>query len=167
MHRFFDSQDCSRREQVNSSLSKLIALGRIARIRIENLAKNEEGPEDLTGYCAVGSRYLERLSIENEVHPIFVVGLFKTYHRLTDQYILKSGHAWLEYDGNIVDITATQFKNSTSRVIRNFDKRVYTSVITNPHYEKQYVGFRAIEEAQNWYEEDIDWICDKAKNLQL
>ena len=53
---------------------------------------------DLTGGCGIGSVILTRILRRAGLRPVLVLGTFE-----------RSPHVWVELDGEIVDITATQF----------------------------------------------------------
>jgi hypothetical protein len=147
------------------ALSKLIPIAKTARKKIEKLAYIEGGHSDLAGYCGIAARYIELVANKNNIEVEFVAGQFNSYVRTIDVYRQHSGHCWLECDGYIVDITATQFKDVVSKVKRNFGKKIYTSVINNPHYKKDLVGDAAKKCVAMWYEEAIDYVVSKADRI--
>lgn len=149
------------------ALSKLIALARIARHKVEVLSFIEGGPPSLQGYCGIAARYLELLANKENIYPEFVVGHFRSYNRILDTYGWRSGHSWIEFDGNIIDITATQFKNVVSKIDRNFGIKVYVCRNTNPHYHKEKSKIDAIESVSKWYSEPIEEICNKIDEVSL
>lgn len=149
----------------SASLSKLITLAKIARQKTETLSRIERGVPNLTGYCGVASKYLETLANKNGIYPQFVAGIFQSYNRIIDRYGLVSGHSWLEHDGYIIDITATQFRNVVSKVERNFNKKVYICRTTNPHYKKTCVGGEAKLRVRSWYMETLEEICEKIEEV--
>ena len=146
-------------------LSKLIAIAKTARHKIEALAIVEGGPHNLMGYCGVAARYIELLANKQNIHPIFVCGYFNSYYRTLDKYNNISGHCWIELDDYIVDITATQFKKASTKINRDFGKKVYVSTANNPHYTMYAIGNTAKNIVKAWYVEPIDEICNKADML--
>lgn len=149
------------------SLSRLLQLAKVARHKFEKLSEIESGPANLAGYCGVASKYLEILAVDENIPVEYVSGLFKSYNRIIDVYQSKSGHSWLEHDGYIIDITATQFKNVITKVDRDFGKKIYVCRNTNPHYEKINIGAAATEEVGEWYEEPLEEIIEKADLLNI
>jgi len=157
--------------QVPTPLSKLITLARTARAHIEWLAKSEYkevGYADweaatVEGYCGIAAAYLERLANQNGLHPIYCIGTFKSYCRLIGTYQALSGHAWIKYHDHIIDITASQFANTESRIERDFNKRVYVCKSTNPHFSEFAVGPNAKQMVSSWYVETLDELCDKTE----
>jgi hypothetical protein len=147
------------------ALSKLIILARTARKKIETLSQVEGGPSNLAGYCGVAARYLELLANKENISPEFVAGSFKTYSRILDTYHIASGHTWIEYDGYIVDITATQFKNVVSKIDRNFSQKIYVCRNNNPHYSKELIGDIAKRCVRMWYCETLEEICQKINEV--
>lgn len=145
----------------SAELSKLISLARIARKKVEALAQVERGPYHLMGYCGVASRYLELIANQEKLSPAFVSGEFMAYNRIIDVYGLVSGHSWLELDGYIIDITATQFKNVISKVDRDFNQKVYVCRTSNPHYKTISYGDDAKRQVGTWYVEPLEEICQK------
>jgi hypothetical protein len=146
-------------------LSKLITVAKTARHKIEALAVVEGGQPHLMGYCAIAARYIEMLANKQNIRPIFVCGYFNSYCRVLDEYSGISGHCWVELDDYIVDITATQFKNTPTKINRDFGKKVYVSTAINPHYTMYAIGNTAKNIVKAWYVEPIDEICDKADTL--
>jgi len=146
-------------------LSKVISLARIARQRIEILARIENGPPHLQGYCGVAAQYIRLLAQRQGIHPDFVVGHFRSYNRILDEYHWRSGHAWVEFDGHIIDITATQFRNVVSKIDRDLSVKVYVCRSTNPHYFKEFSNEDALEKMPEWYTEPLEEICDKIERL--
>lgn len=90
---------------------------------------------DLTGACAIGSVIMVRLLRRMGLAPVLVVG---TYESKTTS----SPHAWVELDGEIIDVTATQFgRHLPSVLFAGTDDDRYTSV---------HRGRAAIVETQRW-----------------
>src|SRR5271166_751018 len=147
------------------SVRRLISYGVKARRDIERLARIEDipGGDMLGGYCAIGSRYLAVMA--EDLRPTFCLGTFSEYTRITDRYKMVSGHAWLELDGYIVDITASQFTHIHSKVARNFGQKVYVSRANNPHYKKTHSGAAALKMVAKWHEMSLDDLCIKVQAL--
>jgi hypothetical protein len=145
-----------------ASLSRLLVLAKQTRTKFEKLSQIENGPANLAGYCGVASKYLESLAVKENIPVEFISGIFRSYNRMIDVYQSKSGHSWIEHDGYIVDVTATQFKHIPTKIHRDFSKKIYVCRITNPHYEKLNAGRDATEEVTSWYEESLEEICEKA-----
>jgi hypothetical protein len=144
-----------------SQLIQLLKIAEIARCRIELLAKHEQGPSNLTGYCGIASRYLQKLANAQGIFPKFICGTFRFYNRIFDKYLTWSGHSWLELNDVIVDITATQFKDVKTKVNRSFGNPVYYSSNSNPHYLKYSDGMEAIRLVESWYEENLGELLTK------
>jgi hypothetical protein len=149
----------------SGTLLNLIAIAKIARRRVEILSRIEDGPTNLSGYCGAAARYLELLSNDKGIFPTFVSGTFNYYNRMLGTYNLLSGHAWLEHEGYILDITATQFREAYTKINRNFNKKVYICKDNNPHYKKEKIGHEAKLDVRNWYDETLDEICEKIERL--
>lgn len=149
----------------SQSLGKLITLARLARKKLEVLSRIEGGQPHLQGYCGIASRYLEVLAAREDVCPEFIVGHFRQYNRITEEYIWHSGHSWVEHDGHIIDITATQFKNAISKVDRDFGKKVYISRNTNPHYFKELCGEEAVKQVRTWYLDTFEHVIAKMDKI--
>lgn len=147
-------------------LLRLISLAKFARKEIEHLSAIERGSKFLTGYCGIASRYLESIANKENIFPEFVGGSFLSYNRINNEYESISGHTWIEYKDYIVDITATQFKNVSFKVNRNFNK-VYVCRATNPHYAKDWTGNIAKHYVGGWYEESLEDLCNKVNNISL
>src|SRR5258708_14104872 len=145
----------------SNTLYKLIVIARTARKRIEYLSEVEGGPANLAGYGGVAARYVELLANEYGIYPEFVAGSFRAYNRVTDTYRNISGHTWIEHEGHIIDITATQFRNVVSKIGRDYSQKVYVCKSTNQHYDKELVGDEAKRCVRMWYVEPIDEICEK------
>lgn len=146
-------------------LSKLISLARIARKRIEVLSEVEGGRSHLAGYCGIASLYLEKLANKEDIFPQFIAGEFRNYNRILGTYNTSSGHVWLELDEYIIDITSTQFRNAITKIDRNFNKKVYISKDSNPHYLKLLVGDGAKKTIRMWYVEPLEEICQKVDKV--
>lgn len=146
-------------------LSKLLKLAKVTRSRIENLSKVEGGSSNLAGYCAVAARHLQLLADGENLRPVFVSGLFMGYNRILGTYGQICGHAWVEFEDYIVDITATQFKKVVTKIDRDFSKKIYLCKNSNPHYKKVYTGDAARKYARTWYCETLEEICEKADSL--
>lgn len=143
------------------SLNKLITLARFARKKLEVLSEVEGGPKNLCGYCTIGSLYLKNIAIKHNIQSTIVKGNFLRYNRILGTYELQSGHSWIELDGYIIDITATQFSNVVSRIERNFNQPVYVCRATSPHYKLLSTNEEAIMEMKTWYEEKLPELCEK------
>ena len=92
---------------------RLFKIAKKARALTEKFAKKHPDigyPEDLSCYCAIGSRILHLLAEKNGYELEFIQGyfgdVFDSDRKLTSSSI---NHCWLEYKGHVVDITATQF----------------------------------------------------------
>lgn len=149
------------------TLSKLITLAKFARKRIEILSRVENGPPHLQGYCGIAARYLELLAARENISPDFIVGHFRSFNRILNEYNWRSGHCWIEYEGYIIDTTATQFRNVITKVNRDFSKKVYISRNINPHYYKEAFGEDAVSKVRAWYCEPLEEICTKVDQLSF
>jgi hypothetical protein len=131
-------------------MNNLLTLAAKARQDVECLCKFEEGSEDLAGYCGIAAYYLHQLAKARGIETALVVGTF--YH--DDRDI--SGHAWIEYQDWIIDITATQF----AQYDRQFDRQIYVSDAENSFYHPFYVNKDAISCIGDWYqEENLELLC--------
>jgi hypothetical protein len=144
-----------------SSVRILANRGAIARRNVEALARKEAMPggETLRGYCAIASRHLWMMTLTTYIRPTFCAGMFREYDFINGEYKNISGHVWLEVEGHIVDITATQFAGVAGKVKRDFGKKVYVSRDDNPHYLKTHSGEKAFERVRHWHEAPLDSIC--------
>jgi len=147
------------------ALSKLITLARTARKKIEALSQVESGPAHLQGYCGIAARYIELLASKESISPDLVVGHFRSYNRILNEYCWRAGHCWIEYDGYIIDLTATQFRNVITKIDRDFSKKVYISRNNNPHYYKEAIGNDALDIVRSWYCEPLEEICAKVDDV--
>lgn len=76
--------------------------------------------DDLTGACAIGSAMLARLLRRVGYRATFVVGVYESGTK-------SSTHAWVELDGEIVDVTATQFgRHHPAVLLTDADDERYT-----------------------------------------
>lgn len=144
---------------------KLIYLAKIARKKVERLSALEGGPICLMGYCGIASLYLESMAKNNNIYTNFIVGQFRSYRRPLDSYRLLSGHVWLEYEDNIIDLTVTQFKNATSKIRRDFGKKVYVCKSNNPHYLKVDAGDGAKKIVETWHYEPFEELLEKVSAI--
>jgi len=149
------------------ALSKLIGLARIARHKIEVLSFIEGGPPSLQGYCGIAARYLEVLANKQNIKPEFISGHFRSYNRILNEYGVRSGHAWIEYEGHIIDVTVTQFRNVVTKIDRDFNQKVYVCKNTNPHYMRSHSGHEAFDKVRAWYGEPMEEICTKIDEVSL
>lgn len=146
----------------SKNLLKAISLAKQVRKKIEKLCEIERGHPDLAGYCGIASSYFVKQCKNENIDVLIVSGNFRNYSRIIDKYYFISGHAWAEYEDYIIDITATQFRQKiVSRIERNFNKKVYVSKISNPHYEKIKAGSLADDTIKTWYVEPIEEIFSK------
>lgn len=86
----------------DQELINLLRIAKIARKDIEALNLSLGDRMKMTGYCGIGSRWLQSLAASNGIKVDFVVGRF-----VSGRY--NSQHCWIEYRGIIIDITASQF----------------------------------------------------------
>lgn len=145
----------------SQELSRLISLAKIARQKVEALSYVENGPPHLQGYCGIASKYLQVLANREGINPQFVVGHFRSFYRPLGIYRWHAGHSWIEHENHIIDITATQFKNVSTKIERNFNIKVYVSVSTNPHYYEEHSNEEALRIVRNWYFEPMEEICNR------
>lgn len=89
---------------------------------------------DLECWCAISSELLYRELAKHGIPSTFVVGSYKGY-----------GHAWIEVNGCIVDITATQF---------GVTKRVYVVKNTNKKYNGKLFGKAAFNDVYTTWPAD-------------
>lgn len=78
--------------------------------------------KDMGGACGVASMHLLNLANKRGFNPTFVSGFFAGPKNIISK---SGGHCWIEYDGHIIDVTATQFCRSYNQihVVRNDNKR--------------------------------------------
>ena len=107
------------------------------RVRRALLALQRREPDifdrNLAGACALGSTMLFILLRAIGLRPAFVVGVY-----LDERH--RSTHAWLELDGEIVDVTATQFGH----------RPFFTTESEDDRYEPIYRGGRALDAVMRW-----------------
>lgn len=90
--------------------------------------------EDMAGACAIGSMILYRILRSIGLPAKFVVGWWaRGCHR--------SPHAWLELDGEIIDVTATQFGYRTAVLFTDAEDECY---------ERWRRGPAAIRQVNTW-----------------
>jgi hypothetical protein len=147
------------------SVNILARLGVEARRNVEALAFREAipGTESLKGYCAIAARHLWMMA--RDLNPVFCCGVFREYLPKKRTYKPISGHCWLELDGYIVDITATQFAGTQTKVFRHFGNKVYVSRADNPHYAISHSGEDAFERVRNWHQQPLDIIATSIFDL--
>jgi hypothetical protein len=99
-------------------MDSIKVLARKARKFTEQFAKEHPdigNPSDLNCYCAIGSWILFSLAEREGYSPKFVEGTYLFSNlRLMDEL----NHCWVEVDGIVCDITATQFGFSRKIMIR-------------------------------------------------
>lgn len=88
---------------------------------------------NLAGTCTVGSMIFFLVLRAIRLRPVFVVGVY-----LDDRH--ESPHAWLELDGEILDVTATQFGH----------RPFFTTDADDDRYEPIYRGARALFDVMHW-----------------
>ncbi len=109
-------------------------------------APNYSSPR-LSCYCAIASAYLcSRLRRLGYRSCFFVLGEYNGHD-----------HCWVELDGRIIDITATQFKGIT-RVVYIPDTE-----ISRRDYRKRYHGRAAIKQLKRWPREQVAFLNIKRK----
>lgn len=90
--------------------------------------------EDMAGACAIGSMILYKILRSIGLPATFVVGWWQRgCHR--------TPHAWLELDGEIIDVTATQFGYRTAVLFTDAE---------DDHYERFSRGPAAIRHVNAW-----------------
>lgn len=98
---------------------------------VENLTTMYHFPSDLGGACGICSFALKE-SIKkhySDAKPIVKSGYFNAPVRERD-------HCWLEVDGLIIDITATQFGNYEPIIITDINSKFYCDGTDIPHYKR-------------------------------
>jgi len=94
-------------------------IAKAARAEMEDFARQYDiggDPKDLNSYCAISSYFLSILARRLGFAAILVEGIAFDYEMASfidedgDNPDLDCNHCWVEYDGWIYDITATQFK---------------------------------------------------------
>lgn len=90
--------------------------------------------EDMAGACAIGSMILYKILRAIGLPATFVVGCYS-------RGIHRSSHAWLELDGEIIDVTATQFGYRTAVLFTDAE---------DDHYEQCKRGPLAIRIVNTW-----------------
>lgn len=93
---------------------------------------------DLTGACAIGSVIMTRLLRRMGLAPVFVVGVYESSTQ-------NSPHAWVELDGEIVDVTATQFGRHLPAVL-------FTGA-DDERYTESHRGRGALVQTNRWCKE--------------
>lgn len=133
----------------------LLGLSIYARRHVEILHRRINiGNRFLAGYCCIASRHLLALAQSYDIDVSFLCGWFIKKEK-------KAGHCWIERDGFIIDLTATQF---------GINKKVYVTESSNPNYCKFAEGNAAIENTRGWivhnqkyeqYQPELDEILKK------
>ncbi len=90
------------------------------RLAIENLTENDYGESSWfsqfpKGCCGDTCELLSKYLFENGIEAEFVNGVNDF-----------QWHAWLEYKGYIIDITADQFPEISDKVVIRLDKKWYS-----------------------------------------
>lgn len=90
------------------------------RVAIESMTKGEFGKSEWfsrfpRGCCGDSSELLSKYLMENGIKAEYVWGMNDN-----------QSHAWLEYNGYIIDITADQFPGIEERVLISTDKQWYS-----------------------------------------
>lgn len=137
---------------MTTAVQQLTVIARSARQSVERFAAHEgylTGDRSLRGYCAVASYLLYQRA--RHLRPQFCVGVFRQWNRVLERWSDRSGHAWIELDQRIIDITATQFFGTVGPIERDFSRPVYVCSARNPHYKLILRGRQAVENANGWY----------------
>lgn len=91
-------------------INSIIKLAKNLRPKLNSLAQYNMDDINLKGYCAVSSWLLMKEANKINLYPKLIVGHFNLIgdHNNTKY----CNHAWLQYYGKIIDVTATQFSVS-------------------------------------------------------
>lgn len=106
---------------------KLIA--KVARKAIERFAKDHDDIgriRDLECYCAIGSYFLCMVARKFGYHLTLIEGVAYDQSSPND-----TNHCWVQYQGKVIDITATQFGYTSKVRIVNIANKDYTVVRAN------------------------------------
>ena len=118
----------------DEKLQVLIKVAKRARRDLEVLNLLSGGNLNMTGYCGVGSRWLQRLAHKKGIDIDFIVGKY-------NDHIVSSDHCWVQYNGYIIDITATQF---------GFVDRIIVLKDNDFRYTCRLKNIKAIVAMKNW-----------------
>lgn len=130
----------------HTNLKRLIKLAHKVRNEVETHANHHYKPDTLAGACGTSSFKLMMEARRNGIKTRMVSGF---YYASAQQRKKRDGHphCWIEYDGNIIDITATQF-----RFVSNSNK---VSVI--PKSSARYEKNKEMRTLKNAWEDIAEW----------
>jgi len=107
------------------SVIQLVTLcdyGAEIRTTLETLSLLKKGHiHGMAGYCGIGSLLLHKAASSVNIKTDFILGTFKT----SKESKKLSGHCWVEFENNIIDVTASQF---------GMESRVYVSTLEDDRY---------------------------------
>ena len=114
----------------HTNLKRLIKLAHKVRIEVETHAGHHYPPNSLRGGCATTSIKLMKEARSNDIKVRMAYGF---YYSTMKQKKKSDGHHhwWIEYDGHIIDATATQFR------FVPFSEKVVVCSAKSAHYEKR------------------------------
>ena len=144
-------------KQMRTNLNILISLAQEVRKEIEALAKyNKKYSYSLEGFCTISSyRLLEKCKM-NGIFPTFTTGYFSVYDDDSLKKYCYCNHAWVEFYGKIIDITASQFSEPGLR----FDD-VHITNINDKMYNALFYGKDAFDNLRLWPERQNP-LCDNS-----
>ena len=124
----------SQKDIEDKELKLLFKVAKRARRDLEVLNLINKDNLNMIGYCGIGARWLQHLAKRKGMKVDFIIG------RYNDE-INSSHHCWVEYDGYIIDITATQF---------GFSDNISLIDETDYRYNKTAKNSKAIRLMKNW-----------------
>ena len=114
---------------MQDKIDTIISLAKILRPKLNSLAIYNNDNSNLGGYCAVSSYLLTKEANRIKLYPKLVLGHFD-YDGAHSEDKHWCNHAWIQYYGNIIDLTATQF----SRYDRKDFKHVHITSVRDKMY---------------------------------
>ena len=113
---------------MEKNLKTLTNFGAQIRTNLEVLSLlKKNNINGMAGYCAVGSLLLHRVAEIHSIKTNFILGVFKQ----TPHSKKKSGHCWLEFEDNILDITASQFGIKNRIFVTKLNDLRYKVIVKN------------------------------------
>lgn len=99
---------------------------------------------DLTGGCGIGAVVLVRILRRAGLRPELILGTFE-----------RNPHAWVEVDGEIVDVTATQFGKLPAVLIEEKDDDRYNALWSGREARRALRRWGKIDGVQRWQCPDL------------
>lgn len=113
------------------NLKRLIKLAHKVRKEVQEHASHHYPSENLWGACGTASFKLMKEARYNGIKVRLVHGFYYSTEKQSKKRDGQS-HCWIEYDGHIIDVTATQFRFVPPTA------KVLVSPQDSIHYEKRH-----------------------------